>query len=207
MVAARAGGRAINAGRVITVTSPGGTDLRVSKEGRAGHYRDGLLRDPGEIWDNFPACHCATAPIEDSAHGRLVISPGDVFLTLRHIVESRVECRIRDGRIVSISGGKDAAMLSAWLSQWADERSYVLAHIGFGCDDRAELAAMQLMEWEALAGGTMIAFGSNVSRFLGGANRARSHLDIVLQNTDFYVDNTKLIRGGEFVQPDLLIED
>ncbi len=203
---ARAGGRVIDAGEVIRVTSPAGTDLVVNKKGRAGHYRDGLLRDPGEIWDNFPACHCTCAPLEDSADGRLVIKPGDVLLTLRHIVEDRIECEVRDGRIVSITGGKDAALLKRWLDQWEDGHSYVMAHIGFGCDDRAELGAMQLMEWEALAGGVMVAFGSNVSRFLGGANRARSHLDVVLTGADFGVDGQTILQGGEFVQPEFIIE-
>lgn len=202
---ARAGGQAINAATNIRVASAAGTDLTVCKKGRPGHYRDGLLRDPGEMWDNFPACHCTTAPLEDSARGRLVICPGDVLLTLRHIVNDRIDCEIEGGRIVRISGGRDAALLSRWLSQWEDDRSYVMSHIGFGCDGRAEIAAMQLMEWEALAGGVMVAFGSNASRFLGGANRARSHLDVVLTGADFRADDLQLLEGGVFVQESLQV--
>jgi 2,5-dihydroxypyridine 5,6-dioxygenase len=202
---ARAGARLLDAGVEIAVRSSAGTHLVVRKDGRRGHYRDGLLRDEGEIWDNFPACHCTCAPREDSAEGRLVISPGDIILTLRHIVETPICCEIAGGRIRSIAGGKDASLLARWLEQWRDERSYVLAHIGFGCDDRADVSAMQLMEWEALAGGIMIAFGSNASRFLGGANRAASHLDVVLRSADFFVDGEQIIRGGTFVHPDLML--
>ncbi len=62
---ARRGGRAIHDAEVIWVVSEGGTDLTVPKGGRPGHYRDGMLRDEGEIWDNFTACHCSCAPVED----------------------------------------------------------------------------------------------------------------------------------------------
>ncbi|HHY96333.1 MAG TPA: hypothetical protein GX513_15185 [Firmicutes bacterium] len=202
---ARTGGRALDRAVRIHVTSAAGTDLVMSKEGRAGHYRDGLLRDEGEIWDNFPACHCTCAPVEDSAEGRLVINPGDILLTLRHIVETPIVCDIEEGRIRQITGGADAALLAAWLRRWQDGGSYVMAHIGFGCDDRAEVAAMQLMEWEALSGGVMIAFGSNASRFLGGQNRAVSHLDVVLRQADFSVDDETIIREGQFVRPDFML--
>jgi 2,5-dihydroxypyridine 5,6-dioxygenase len=199
---ARRGGKAIHAADVIRVTSEGGTDFIVPKGSRAGHYRDGMLRDEGEIWDNFPACHCSCAPLEDQAAGTLVMRPGDVLLTLRHIVQDEIRCRIAGGRIVEITGGADARLLSRWFSGWQDPNSYIIAHIGFGCDPRADVMAMQLMEWEGLAGGVMIAFGRNTSRFLGGKNLARSHIDIVLQGANFMCDGVSIIERGEFVHPD-----
>jgi 2,5-dihydroxypyridine 5,6-dioxygenase len=202
---ARRGGDAIRAAQVIRVASDGGTDLAVPKGDRPGHYRDGMLRDEGEIWDNFPACHCSCAPLEDQAHGVLVIRPGDILLTLRHIVQDEIRCRVAGGRIVEIEGGADARLLSRWFSAWQDPNSYVIAHIGFGCDPRADVMAMQLMEWEGLAGGVMLAFGRNTSRFLGGRNQAKSHIDIVLQRADFQCDGVTIVGNGEFVHPDFAV--
>jgi len=203
---ARRGAKAIHDAEVIRVVSEAGTDLTVPKAGRPGHYRDGMLRDAGEVWDNFPACHCSCAPLEDQAQGTLVIRPGDILLTLRHIVQSEIRCRVSGGRIVEIEGGMDAHLLARWLSAWQDPNSYRIAHIGFGCDPRADVMAMQLMEWEGLAGGVMVAFGNNASRFLGGRNRARSHIDIVLQRAGFHCDGITIVEGGEFVHPDFVMD-
>lgn len=203
---ARNGGRFLNHGKIIRVTSSAGTDLTVSIEGRRGNFRDGVLSDVGEQWDNFPACHCAAAPVETLANGTMRINSGDILLTLKRIVTEPITLTLKDGRITDVQGGGDALLLAGWLRKWNDPNSYVISHIGFGCDPRADVAAMQLMEWEALAGGVMIAFGANHSRFLGGKNVARSHIDIVLRNANFAVDGVTLLEAGEFVHPDLIVD-
>jgi 2,5-dihydroxypyridine 5,6-dioxygenase len=131
------------------------------------------------------------------------VQPGDIILPLKRIVSSPITIELRGGRITSIEGSADAALLRSWFESWRDPNSYVIAHIGFGCDPRAEIAAMQLMEWESYAGGVMIAFGANDGIFLGGSNRASSHIDIVLLNADFYADGQCLVSRGEFVHPEL----
>ncbi len=135
----------------------------------------------------------------------LVIRPGDILVTLRHIVQQEIRCRVAGGKIVEIEGGMDARHLARWLSRWQDPNSYVIAHIGFGCDPRADAMAMQLMEREGLADGIMIAFRNNTSRFLGGRNQARSRIDIVLQRADFQCDGVAIIEQGEFVHPNFIV--
>ncbi len=200
---ARAGGEAIDKADTIRVTSSHGTDLTLNKKGRKGIFQDGLLEGPGS-WDNFPSSQCACAPLEDSASGVLIVNEGDILLPLKHFVRTPIRLTIESGRIVHIEGGADAALLRAWFERWNDSNSYVVAHIGFGCDPRCEIAAMQLMEWESYAGNVMIAFGANDSRFLGGTTRARSHIDIVLLNADFALDGEQMIERGKFVSPRLL---
>jgi 2,5-dihydroxypyridine 5,6-dioxygenase len=195
---ARAGGEAIDKAEVIRVTSSFGTELILNKRGRRGIFQEGLLEGPGS-WDNFPSAQCACAPLEDSAEGVLVVNEGDILLPLKHFVRSPIRMTIEAGRIVRIEGGGDAALLRGWFEKWNDPNSYVVAHIGFGCDPRCEIAAMQLMEWESYAGNVMIAFGANDGRFLGGKTRARSHIDIVLLNADFVLDGERMIEGGRFV--------
>ncbi len=199
---ARAGGEAIHKAETIRVTSAAGTDVTMSKKGRKGIFQEGLLEGPG-TWDNFPSAQCACAPLEDSARGLLVVNEGDILLPLKHFVRSPIRLMLESGRITKIEGGGDAALLRGWFEKWKDPNSYTIAHIGFGCDPRCEIAAMQLMEWESYAGNVMIAFGANDGRFLGGKTRARSHIDFVLLNADFALDGTPMITGGEFVSPRL----
>lgn len=193
---ARLAAKLIDRGKTIRVCSAAGTDLVLDKAGRAGHFQDGLLEETPGDWDNFPSSGCSCAPLEEGANGKLVINRGDILLHLKHFVSEPVTCTIEGGRIVSIEGGLDAKILSDWFAQWDDPNSYVIAHIGFGCDPRTELGSMQLMEWEAYGGGLLIAFGRNDGFFIGGKNVAKSHLDITMLNTDFEVDGQTLLQGG-----------
>lgn len=203
-IAARAkrGGELIHNGKEIRVRSKVGTDLVMRKDGRKGSYQNSFVEGPGS-WDNVPSAQCACAPLEDSANGKLVIDRGDILLTIKRIVTDPITCTLENGRITKIEGGGDASLLRDWFARWNDPKSYITSHIGFGCDPRCEIAAMQLMEWESYAGGIMIAFGSNAGYFLQGATWAKSHIDIVLLNADFDIDGVPIVRGGQFVHEDL----
>lgn len=200
---ARLAAQIIDKGKTIRVRSSVGTDLVLEKKGRAGDFQDGLLEDKPGDWDNFPSSGCACAPLEDGTNGKLVLDRGDILLHLKHFVSEPVVCEIEKGRIVSIDGGLDAELLRGWFKKWEDPNSYVIAHVGFGCDSRTELGAMQLMEWEAYGGGLLIAFGRNDGFFIGGTNVSKSHLDITMLNTDFEVDGQLLLQRG-VIQRDVL---
>jgi 2,5-dihydroxypyridine 5,6-dioxygenase len=197
-----AAGPMMGRAEVLKVTSQAGSDLTLNKKGRKGSFQDGLAPNPGD-WDCYPAFQVAAAPLETSANGRLVLQQGDLLVTLKRIVLETVTLDMRDGRIVNIQGGADALMLRDWFAQWDDEKAYTTSHIGFGCDPRSEVGSNNLMEWETIAGGIMIAFGANTLRFLGGSNRSAAHLDIVMRQADFALDCAQVVRGGEFVHPDL----
>ncbi|MGZ9190346.1 MAG: hypothetical protein ACXW39_09855, partial [Nitrospira sp.] len=174
------------------------------KTGRQGAFQDGLIPNPGD-WDCFPSHQVACAPLETSANGLLVLDPGDLLVTLKRVVAEPVVIEVTNGRITSIDGKTEAVLLREWFAQWNDANAYVTSHIGFGCDPRAEVGSNNLMEWETIAGGMMIAFGANTLRFLGGSNRSRAHIDLVLRRTDFALDNEPILKEGQFVHPDLSI--
>lgn len=197
------GGALVHRAETIQVRTAGGTDLILNKRGRRGVFQDGLAPNPGD-WDNYPAYQVACAPLEDSAHGRLVVSPGDLFVTLKRVAAEETVLTLEGGHIVQIEGQSEAEMLRQWWDDWNDPTVYTTSHVGFGCDPRAQVSSNQLMEWETLAGGSLIAFGSNILRFLGGQNRSPAHLDITLRNVDFLLDGELIIDKGRFVHPDLV---
>jgi 2,5-dihydroxypyridine 5,6-dioxygenase len=192
----------IEAATTLRFTTPSGTALDFDKGRRMGTWQDGLLDEPGD-WDNFPSAQAACAPLEDHTTGRLVIEPGDILVSLKHIVGSRITCDIRAGCIEEISGGADAALLRQFLAKTGDPNAYRVSHIGWGLEPRAEIAAMQMMEWESYGGGIMIAFGANDGRFLGGTTHCRSHMDIVILNGTFECDGTTVVDGGHMALPEL----
>jgi 2,5-dihydroxypyridine 5,6-dioxygenase len=196
------GGPLLERAEVIQVRSRAGTDLTLNKRGRRGAFQDGLVPKPGD-WDNYPAYQVACAPLEDSALGRVVLQPGDLFVTLKRIVTEEIVLHLERGRLVRIDGGAEAEMLRTWFANWDDPKAYTTSHIGFGCDPRADVNSYQLMEWETMAGGVLMAFGSNILRFLGGKNPSRAHLDITLRGVDFSLDGELIIEEGQFVHPEL----
>ena len=186
------GGELMDRAEKIQVRSKAGSNLVLNKRGRKGQFQDGLAPNPGD-WDNYPAYQVACAPLEDSANGRLVLKPGDLFVTLKQIVTEEVVLEIEGGHIVNIEGKGEAEMLRTWFAVWDDPNAYTTSHIGFGCDPRSDVNSYQLMEWETMAGGVMIAFGSNILRFLGGKNQSRAHIDIVMRKADFLLDDEPII--------------
>ncbi|MFI5422221.1 MAG: hypothetical protein ACHQ1H_14750, partial [Nitrososphaerales archaeon] len=91
------------------------------------------------------------------------------------------------------------------LAKFNDPSVYVISHIGWGCEHRAEIDpnSYRPMELESYGGNVLLAFGSNDSSNLGGKNKAPTHLDICVLNEDVIVDGVPLIEKGKFVHPKL----
>lgn len=192
------GAEMLTEAKTVRIVSRAGTDLTLSVEGRTCNAQTGVVGG-NKKWDNFPSSLTEIAPVEDSANGTLVISPGDPIIEFNRLVMDPIKCVLKGGRIVKIEGGADAQVLKEWFEQWYDPNSYVTAHTGFGTHPMADLLSGQAMDWESLYGGINIAFGVNEGRILGGKNRAKSHIDIILRNADFYADDEILIKEGKFV--------
>jgi 2,5-dihydroxypyridine 5,6-dioxygenase len=197
----------------IRVASEAGTDLVCEKGGRPGSCEVGIADVPGR-WDNFGYGLVGCAPWEDRAHGQLVIDAGDYIVPLHRHVETPITCSIRDGRIVDLRGGADAKLLERWLAQWDSEKSYGLAHIGWGTHDgarwfnpRTRVPGYHVDKY-CYYGNMAIAFGNNLMRSpasycgLHGENDAPSHCDIFTLGHDFYLDGEPIVQDGEIVHPD-----
>ena len=143
---------------------------------------------------------CSCCPIENSLSGKLILKSGDIILPLKRILSSNIEIIIDSGRIISIVGGSEAGLLREWFEKWNDPNSYIISHIGFGCEPRAEVGSMEMMQWESYAGNMMIAFGNNTGYFLDGVNKAKSHIDFVCFDCDFILDGKAVVKRGEFVE-------
>lgn len=202
-----AGARALQAASVVRLTSPGGTDLTVRKEGRIGAYQCGVADVPGR-WDHWPSGMVYCAPLEDSADGVLVVRPGDVLLTSRRHTASEVRLTFSEGRLVRAEGGADAAEVEERLRAAGDEDAYRLAHVGWGTDPRADWSHVG-MDSESIYGGITVALGRNQFDSpaphcgMGGANRSRIHYDICLRSGGADLDGRPILREGAFVVEEL----
>lgn len=206
-----AGGAIMEKGKTLRITSEAGTDLKIRKASRYTMKIWGGSDQPGR-WDIWPSGMVCCAPEEDSAEGTLVVNKGDVLLSMAYYVEEPITMQVRDGLIVEISGnGKDADLLKTWLGKTGHPDAYRIAHVGWGCNDKAQWDRLAMyprfgfatQDNEAFYGNMQIAFGSNFGIFPDGQTKAPSHIDFPCLRNSFWVDDVQVMDRGKFVRLEL----
>jgi leucyl aminopeptidase (aminopeptidase T) len=170
------------------LTSPAGTELRGSFQGRRGRPLWGVATEPGG-YAAPPDVEVGASPVEGSAEGRVVVDGSLLFLGPDQLA-SPVELRFEAGRLVDLSGA-ESWRLSDALVRSEDDRLWNLAEVSIGLNPYSRPGGSAL-ELEGIVGGAHIAVGSNVA--YGGSNDARSHIDCVLLEATLELD-------GEQVDP------
>jgi len=202
-----ASARVLGKGVELRLTSAGGTDLRMQKAGREVTTQYGYTETPGR-WDSWPSGFIYTAPVEESAEGRLVLSPGDLLVHLGRYVAEPIVCTLKAGMIVEVEGGADAMLLRERLASWGIELAYRISHIGWGTDRRAKWIGMANRpaadagaETRSIYGNVQIAFGANAG--IGGKNDIEAHEDIVMRHCTFWIDDRPVLEDERIVEAHL----
>jgi len=205
----RAGAAFLERGTKLHLTSPAGTDLTLSKRGRKGIFQYGASDIPGR-WDHWPSGHVACAPIEGSAEGILVLDVGDFVLRIQRYVSEPLRCEFKNGKMMNIKGGGIEGYLTReYMSTWNDEKAFIPAHIGWGCEHRAIWIEQALPgsgdseDAAAFYGNILLGMGANYFTGLGGANVTPAHIDFCMRNCSFSVDGVEVLKDGAIV-PDAL---
>jgi len=108
-------GQRLEQAKAMRITNDAGTDLTVALGGYPTMVQYGFAELPGRF-DHWGGGHVHTFPNEGSAHGTVVIQPGDiVILPYCRYVQDAIRLDIRDGHIRAIEGGLDAKLMSQWL--------------------------------------------------------------------------------------------
>jgi 2,5-dihydroxypyridine 5,6-dioxygenase len=204
-----AGAKVMEAGHKLRITTAAGTDLTFDKTGRKAAAQYGASDVPGR-WDHWPSGQVATAPIETSAEGRLVLNTGDIILRVERFVNEPITCEFRGGRIVSIEGGgAEGFLLREYMQQWKDDRAYIAAHVGWGTEHRAVWYEVGMpgpggtMDAESFYGNILLGVGANHFIGLGGKNETSAHIDLCLRGCNLWVDDLQVLKEGSIVPADL----
>jgi leucyl aminopeptidase (aminopeptidase T) len=179
----------------VHITTPLGTDLRLSVAGREWQSDTGLIRGQG-VFGNLPAGEAYVAPIEDSAEGVLVVDKSLPGFPLSEPIRLVFE----KGRVIHIEGGAGAAHLQKLIAEAErkpnGEWSRVIGELGIGTNTQARLQG-NLMTDEKVAGTIHVAIGRNI--LFGGQNPAPIHEDGVVGQPTMRVDGELLIDGGKYL--------
>jgi leucyl aminopeptidase (aminopeptidase T) len=172
------------------LTSPRGSDLTLSLEGRSGIPDAGDLRHEG-AFGNLPCGEAFIAPVEGSASGTLVVD-GSIAAIGR--LEEPVELTIENGLLTSATGDAGKRFYDMLAAQ--GEGGLNVAELGIGTNEKAILTG-NVLEDEKLLGTVHVAFGASAA--IGGTVQVPIHLDCVVLHPDLELDGREVVRDGELL--------
>lgn len=187
-------------GREIRIISEAGTDLRAQIGDHPITAEYGFVDEPGR-WDHWPSGFVARQPNERTAHGTVVLSPGDIILPFKTYVQTPIRLTISDGQITAIEGGLDAQFLEEYINDFGERDAFAVAHLGWGLQPKARWTALGLYDKHPTIGMEARSFYGNFLFSTGpGPNRkTRCHLDIPMRKCSFYIDGVPMTLAGKVI--------
>lgn len=175
------------------LTTPAGTDLRGSVEGRPGRVLHGLAREAGDYMAP-PDIEAGTAPVETSSEG-IVVVDADLLFMGQGPLPSPVVLSFAAGELVGFEG-EESGRLEEMLARCADERMANLAEVSVAFNPSGRVCGVA-METESARGTAHIALGNSIA--YGGRVDAVAHLDCVMRSATLELDGLPVMVAGELV--------
>lgn len=184
----------------MRVTSRAGTDLTVDIRNAPCGGTPGFTTKPGGV-AHWPGGLCLCFPGPKTVNGRIVMDVGDMNLTFKTYLSSRIDFTIADDFITGIKGdGLDAELFRDYIEAWDDPMAYGFSHIGWGMNPAARWVSaalydkrdMQSTEFRAWAGNFLWSAGSNqyANRFTLG------HFDLPMRRCTIALDGRVVVKEG-----------
>ena len=183
----------LRAGKRVRMTTPEGTDLTVTIEGRKVLTLTGSAREKGSGCA-LPDGEAVVSPLEGSAEGVLV---NPFTIEKREIAFPRepVRVEVKEGRIASITGGTEAAFL-AQVVEKAGLSARNIAEFALGTNPASPLGT-KLREAKKAWGTAHVGIGD--SKSIGGVVDSPLHIDLIFKNPTVTVDEVVLVKDGRVV--------
>lgn len=185
-----------NKGKTVKVTSPLGTNLTASIEGRKGFHICGLAT-PSVVGGKRCAFHdgeCGVPPVEETGEGLWVV---DSWMHHCGAIKDPIQLTIEKGKITKFEGGIEAKRLKEYIEKNGDEYSYYCpSEISIQLNPKLEFTGIGRTD-KKVRGGVHIAMGTNST--FGGNITSRLHLDGVSRNYTICIDDILVLDGGEIV--------
>lgn len=164
----------------IKITTTKGTNFTADITGRVANAETGLGKKGKRA--TFPDIEINTSIIENSGYGKIII---DGSIGGIGVLPEPVSLAVESGKIVEIKGGAEAEKLKTLISNINDENMYQIAEIGIGLNPNGSIRGV-IIEDESTLGTVHIGLGNNI--FMGGKNKAKSHIDLVFKDPKIYLD-------------------
>jgi leucyl aminopeptidase (aminopeptidase T) len=167
----------------VKTTSPAGTDVSMSVEGRP-FFTDTKIDWNLMKWMNLPTGEVTVAPVEDSLEGKLVC---DMCIGGIGRIDVPVEINATKGRVSKVFSAQTKILRGVESTLNTDEWSSTVGEFAFGINPKARFIN-ELLEAEKIFGTIHIAFGNN-SDMPNGKNKSRNHMDFLVSKPTVRVFN------------------
>ena len=155
----------------VRLTTPHGTDLTFSAEGRRSNAMYCMV-EPGEF-SPVPTVEANVSPLEGTAQGIIVANASIPYI------------------------GIQAEMLKRDLEQKQDPNVYNIAELGVGLNPKCRFMGFML-EDEGVRGSVHIGIGTSIT--LGGNVKAACHYDLIMTEPTLIVDGQMVLHNGSVVR-------
>lgn len=180
-------------------TTPGGTDISFDNDRRRPVLVEGDVSGPGEY---MLIGQVDWAPLEESIEGTIAfdgsVNPPDELGLLKH----PVRLQIKEGKVIGVTGGREAAIYERWLKSFNDDNMLRLAHLSYGCNPGARLTG-NVLEDERIFGVLEWGLGNQSGTFEAENIYASSHSDGITLKPTLEADGELIISAGKYVHPKL----
>jgi len=167
------------------VTSPAGTDVRVSIEGRPALEvtpikKRGQMMGPVPLW-----AEVAFAAVEDRTEGIIVVDGIMLGIGLPGQTPNPITWKVEQGRVTEITGGIEAERLKSVIA--GVPGSDVIGEFAFGTSEKSPTGSPSE---KGLLGTVHFALGDNHNAYPGGQNVSTLHLDGNCLNASLLIEDT-----------------
>jgi leucyl aminopeptidase (aminopeptidase T) len=195
---------AIDGHNEIRVTSPAGTDITFSIEGRQAVENDGDCRSPG-AFGNLPAGEVYISPVIGSANG-IIAFDGSLKLVHRAVQPKQpIMVTFSDGFVSDISGGEESELLKDTILQGdqmarsfgnvdAEKFNGNLGEFGIGTNEHARITGY-VLEDEKVLKTAHFAIGDNYDFDANGI----LHQDGLIMRPTVLVDGRMIMKDGDIL--------
>ena len=186
-------------GKHIRVTTPAGTDVEFDNHpDRPLIVHSGYV--PKGTYEMLPG-QISWTPKLETITGTIVFD-GSVTPPIG-LLKEPIKLEIDKGRVVNISGGREAREFANWLESFNDPNMYQLAHISYGFNPGAKLTG-NVVEDERVWGATEWGIGNIGPRLvpdIPGGVPAASHTDGICLNSSVWIDDMQIMDKGNVIYP------
>lgn len=192
---AKAAIAALEGAKWCRVTSPAGTDVRVSIEGRPALEvtpikQRGQMMGPVPLWSEV-----AFAAVEDRTEGVIVVDGIMLGIGLPGQTPNPITWKVENGKVTEITGGEEAEKLKAVID--GVPGATVIGEFAFGTSEKSPTGSPSE---KGLLGTVHFALGDNHNAYPGGQNVSTLHLDGNCLNASLQVEDTGvfIIKDGKW---------
>jgi leucyl aminopeptidase (aminopeptidase T) len=190
----------------VRMTTPAGGDVEFDHAKKDGQPDPHHIFSASLGYANVPGSHMMAGqigwpPALETINGTIVFD-GSLVPPCGKL-EEPVRLTIRNGDIVKVEGGKQAAEFEAWTDSFNHPRMRKLAHVCYGFNPGAKLTG-NILEDERVWGCTEWGIG-NVGAILIAPDGipAPSHSDGICLNTSVWLDGKQIMDKGKVLDKDL----